>query len=175
MDDLRLRQHYEQTGNLLDVLHDPDVMQDVIQLEAECASSIGAGFPAYSNARSSIEKADWNRAMSHVRLHSILFTELEALLQAANLGAGTEAALTEARKRVRQQPTQLTKEQQVFFTALIEEESLSLSESPLRSQLRSRLNALLSPADWNEIGQAATEEIWTQWGQFLESNRLIVS
>lgn len=57
-----------------------------------------------------------------MRLQSILFTELKDLMEAANLGGGTEAAITEARRRIRQQLTQLSEEQQAFFTVLVEED-----------------------------------------------------
>ncbi|MCY6490845.1 hypothetical protein [Leptolyngbya sp. GGD] len=86
MDDQRLRQQYEATGNLLDVLYDSEVLQEMIEAEDTCGGAIGAGFSAYSLNPKPVDPALWKQAMKKVRLQSILFTELESLMQAANLG-----------------------------------------------------------------------------------------
>lgn len=40
MDDQRLRQQYEETGGLLDVLQDPEVLRKVIEAEDACRAAI---------------------------------------------------------------------------------------------------------------------------------------
>lgn len=167
MDEERLRQQYEQSGNLLDVLRDPEMLQEMIQAEEACGTTIGAGFPTYCDTPCPVEPERLKRAMRQVRLQSILFSELEVFMEKANLGAGTEAAIAEARKRIRQQLTQLTDEQQCFLDAVVAEEQLPLSERSLRPQLQAKMQSLLTPADWDAIGKAASEAIQTQWAEFI--------
>lgn len=150
------------------MLLDPEVLQEMIEAEDACGGAIGAGFPAYSLNPRPVEPALWQQAMKKVRLQSILFTELEALMQVANLGGGTEAAIAEARSRIRYRLTQLSEEQQAFFTALVEEDRSQPAELILRSQVKSKLYSLLSPSDWSAIGQAATNAIQSQWTEFMQ-------
>jgi hypothetical protein len=91
MDNRRLRQEYEETGSLMGILDDPEVLQEMVAAEAEGMGTIGAGFPAYSYL---VDPEKIGQAMEKVRLQSILFTELAVMMDLANLGAGTEAAIT---------------------------------------------------------------------------------
>jgi hypothetical protein len=167
MNEERLRQQYEQSGNLLDVLRDPEMLQEMIQAEEACGATIGAGFPAYSETSRPVDPERLKGAMRQVRLQSILFSELEVFMEKANLGAGTEAAIAEARRRIRQQLSQLTEEQQRFLDAVVAEEQLPPSERSLRPQLQAKLHSFLTPADWDAIGKAASEAIQTQWAEFI--------
>lgn len=167
MNEERLRQQYEQSGNLLDVLRDPEILQEMIRAEEECGATVGAGFPTYSETSQPVDPERLKSAMRQVRLQSILFSELEVFMEKANLGAGTEAAIAEARRRIRQQLTQLTDEQQWFFDALVAEDQLPPSERSLRPQLQSKLHSLLTPADWDAIGKVASEAIQMQWAEFI--------
>lgn len=171
MDDQRLRQQYEETGDLLDVLQAPEVLREMIEAEDACGGVIGAGFPAYSLNPRPVDLALWKQAMKKVRLQSILFTELEDLMRAANLGGGTEVAITEARRRIRHQLTQLSEEQQAFFTALVEEDQQRPVELVFRPLVKSQLCSLLTPKDWSEIGQAATDAIQGHWNEFIERSK----
>jgi hypothetical protein len=172
MDEQRLRQKYEGTGDLLDRLDDPKFLREMIEAEDACGGAIGAGFPAYSLNPRPVDPELWKQAMKKVRLQSILFVELEILMQAANLGGGTEAAIIEARRRIHQQLTQLNEEQQAFFTALLEEDQLQPAELTLRPQVKSKLYSLLTPSDWNVIGQAATNAIQSQWVEFIQRSKI---
>jgi hypothetical protein len=172
MDEQRLRQKYEGTGDLLDRLDDPKFLREMIEAEDACGGAIGAGFPAYSLNPRPVDPELWKQAMKKVRLQSILFVELEILMQAANLGGGTEATIIEARRRIHQQLTQLNEEQQAFFTALLEEDQLQPAELTLRPQVKSKLYSLLTPSDWNVIGQAATNAIQSQWVEFIQRSKI---
>lgn len=70
MDEQTLQQQYEQTGNLLDVLKDPIIRQQVMQLEADCGD-IGAGFPAYSTHPKPVTPDQAASVLRTVRLQSI--------------------------------------------------------------------------------------------------------
>lgn len=169
MDNRQLREHYEKTGNIMDVFNDPDVLREMVRAEDECMGMIGAGFPAYSIKPQPVDPEKLRLVMQKVRLQSILFTELEDMMNSANLGAGAEAGITEARRRIRQQLNQLTAEQQLFFDALVAEESLQSVDQSLQAQLKARLLSLLSMADWDAVGAAAIDAVQKHWMDFIES------
>jgi hypothetical protein len=169
MDNRQLREHYEKTGNIMDIFNDPDVLREMVRAEDECMGMIGAGFPAYSINPHPIDPEKLRLVMQKVRLQSILFTELEDMMNSANLGAGKEAGITEARRRIRQQLNQLTAEQQLFFDALVAEESLQPVDQLLQSQLKARLLSLLSMADWDAVGAAAIDAVQKHWMDSIES------
>jgi hypothetical protein len=172
MDDRKLQEHYERTGDLMSVLDDPEILREMIETEDACMGAIGAGFPAYSNHPQPVDPEKLRQAMFKVRLQSLLFVELEAMMNLANLGAGTEAAIVEARRRIHDQLAQLTAEQQSFFEALVAEELLKSIDKPLRSQLQGRLCALLSIDDWNAVWHKANHALEIQWVQFIESTKV---
>ncbi|KAM3091024.1 hypothetical protein ACKFKG_27295 [Phormidesmis sp. 146-35] len=140
------------------------------RIESEC-SEIGAGFPAYSKNPKPITPAQAKAMMRKVRLQSMVLSDFAELIQSVNLGAGTEAAITEGRRRIRQQLAHLTDEQQAYFDALVGEDQLQSSDKPLRAQLKSIVHSLLSPSDWSEIGQAATQAIQNHWDEFIQSSK----
>lgn len=63
MDEQRLRQQYEETGDLLDLLDDSEFLREMIEAEAACGGEIGAGFPAYSLNPKPVDPALWKQAM----------------------------------------------------------------------------------------------------------------
>jgi hypothetical protein len=153
---------------LMGILRNPEFLREMIQTEEQC-EAIGAGFPAYSNYPQPVTSEKLSQAMYTVKLRSILFTELTTMMNQANLGAGTEAAIIEARIRIHSQLAHLTEEQQSFFDALVAEELSLLSSKPIYAQLKARIRSLLSSADWNAIGQEANNAFQAQWVEFIES------
>ncbi|BAS60359.1 hypothetical protein NIES2135_64310 (plasmid) [Leptolyngbya boryana NIES-2135] len=170
MDEEMLRQQYEQTGNLLDILKNPAVMEEIIRLESEYGE-IGAGFPAYSKNPQPVTPNQANAVMRKVRLQSMVLIDLAELIQSVNLGVGTEAAITEGRRRIREHLAHLTDEQQAYFDALVDEDQLQLLDKPLRARLKSVVHLLLSDSDWNAIGQAATNALQNQWNEFIRNSK----
>jgi hypothetical protein len=170
MDKRIFKEQYEKTGNLMDLMRDPNFLREMVQAEDECGGTIGAGFPAYSYDSQPVDPEKFRLAMQKVLLQSILFTELRLLISSADLGIEMEeAAILEGRRRIRQQLKQLTIEQQSFFDALMEEDSLKLEYKPLRSQVKAKLYSLLSPNDWSAILEAATNALQNQWVECMES------
>jgi hypothetical protein len=170
MDEAMLRRQYEQTGDLLDLLDHPTLLQAVMRLEAECGE-IGAGFPAYSMHPTPVIPAQATAAMRTVRLQSMVLSDFAELIESVQLGVGTEAAITEGRRRIRQHLANLTEEQQVYFDALVDEDQLKLPDKPLRAQLKSVIHTLLSASDWSAIGQAATDAIQIHWAEFTHRSK----
>ncbi len=148
MNDEMLRRQYEQTGDLLDILDNPTVQAEMVRLESEY-DEIGAGFPAYSRNPKPVAPAQAKAVIHKVRLQSMVLSELAELIQSVNLGAGTEAAITEGRRRIRQHLADLGDEQQAYFDALVDEDQLQPLEKPLRAQLKSVIHSLLSASDWD--------------------------
>jgi hypothetical protein len=156
MDEQKLREHYEKTGNLMGILRDPEVLREMVKAEDECMGSIGAGFPAYSNNPQPVDPEKLRLAMYRMRLQSLLFMELETMMNLAGLGVGTEVAIVEARRRILQRLWNLSEDQRSFFEALVAEELSASLDKPLRLQLRGRIYSLLLIDDWNAVWQMAT-------------------
>lgn len=135
-------------------------LQEAVQIEAEAGCDIQIGGKALGFAPLSAP-SQLQAQLKQVRIQSLLFGELRALLEKADLGAGTEAALTEGRRLLRARLQQLTSEQHQYFAALIAEDETISEDKPLRVQLRQVLCPLLSQTDWQQIAQAAMGEIQT--------------
>lgn len=171
MNDEMLRKQYEQTGDLLDILDNPTVLEEVVRLESEF-DEIGAGFPAYSKNPKPVTPAQAKAVMRKVQLQSMVLSDLAELIRSVNLGAGTEAAITEGRRRIRQHLNNLSDEQQAYFDALVDEDQLQSPDKPFRAQLKSVVYSLLSTSDWNVIGQAATDAIQSHWTEFIQRSKI---
>lgn len=104
----------------------------MIQAEDACGGEIGAGFPAYSQHPQPVTPAQAKAVIRRVRLQSMVLSELAELIQSVNLGAGTEAAITEGRRRIRQHLAHLTDQQQAYFDALVDEDQLPILSICLR-------------------------------------------
>lgn len=140
--------------------YDEAWLRQAVQAEAalECDLQVG-GKPATAL---SVAWPQLQPQLDQVKILSLLFSELRALLREANLGAGAEAALIKGRLLIQRQLSHLSSEQQAYFDALILEETSASEDRPLRSQLTSVLCQMLSPADWQEIAQAAMTSIQAQ-------------
>jgi hypothetical protein len=171
MNDRVLQQQIDRSGDLMDVLDDPAILGELIQVEIDHKGDIGAGFPAYSRDPKPVtpEQAIWMRR--EVRLQSLVMSEFAEMLRCVNLGAGREAAICEGRRRIRAHLVKLTEEQQRYFEALVDEDQQQTEEKPIRAQLRTVLRELLSEAEWGEIVQLATASIQAQWSEFLDTTK----
>jgi len=110
----------------------------------------------------------------------MVLSDFGELIQSVNLGAGTEAAITEGRRRIRQHLNDLTDEQRAYFDALIDEDQLQSHDKPLRAQMKSVVHSLFSASDWmrtrkaraESTGQAATDAIQNHWSEFIQSSKI---
>ncbi len=152
----------------MDIFSDHDVLREMVQAEDECGE-FEIGFPASSHKPQIVNLKPMDQATYKVRLLSILFAELKIMMNQANLGSGTEAAIVEARQRIHQKLDHLSEEQKKFFDTLVTEELSASASTPIRAQLRAKLSSLLSFTDWNEIGKEATNALQTQLVEFIES------
>jgi hypothetical protein len=150
-----------------------DILREMVAAEDKCGGTIGAGFPAYSYNPQPVDPEKLKAAMHKVRLLSLLFVELETMMNQANLGAGTEAAIVEARQRIHKKLDHLSEEQKSFFDALVAEELSAPPNKPIHDQLRAKIVSLLSTADWNAIGQEAAHALQIHFLEFLESMKSI--
>jgi hypothetical protein len=171
MDERQLQQQIEQTGDLMDVLHNPSILAELIQIEEEHEGDIGAGFPAYTHDPKPVTPKQVIAMRRQVRLQSIVLSELAEMIERINLGVGREAAIVESRRRIRQRLGNLTGEQQIYFDALVDEDQLQTENKPIRAELKSVLRGLLSQADWDDIGRVATESIQAQWTEYFQTSQ----
>jgi hypothetical protein len=169
----KLPEQSGETENLKNIFsHEHDLWWKMIAAEDEY-EEIGAGFPAYSYNSRPVDPEKVEAVMHKVRLLSLLFVELETMMNQANLGAGTEAAILEARRRIHDKLDYLSAEQQSFFDGLVAEELSAPPSKPIHDQLRAKMVSLLSAVDWNAIGQEATNAIQIHFLEFLESTNSI--
>jgi hypothetical protein len=169
----KLPEQSGETENLINIFsHEHDLWWEMIAAEDEC-EEIGAGFPAYSYNSRPVDPEKVKAVMHKVRLLSLLFVELEAMMNQANLGAGTEAAILEARRRIHDKLDYLSAEQQSFFDALVAEELSAPPNKPIHDQLRTKMVSLLSAADWNAIGQEAINTLQIHFRSLAWSRKAI--
>jgi hypothetical protein len=165
----KFQKQSEKTDSLMNIFPNHDVLREMVRAEDECGGTIGAGFPAYTYNPQDVDPEKLKQAMHKFRLLSLLYTELETMMNQANLGAGTEAAIVEARQRIHEKLDHLSEEQKSYFDALVNEESSAPLNRPIHNQLKAKISSLLSATDWNAIGQEATNALQTQWVEFIES------
>ncbi len=140
--------------------YDEAWLRQAVQAEVALACDLQVGGnPATAR---SIAWPQLQPQLDQIKILSLLFDELRALLRQANLGAGAEAALIKGRLLIQRQLSQLSSEQRAYFDALMLEETSASQDRPLRSQLPTVLCQMLSPADWQEIAQAAMASIQAQ-------------
>lgn len=125
-----------------------------VEFEANADFDVQIGGKVPSSP-SSIDPVKLKFQLRRVRLISILYGELKSLLSTADLGAGSEAATCEGRRRVWERIHHLTPEQQQYFDALVDEHDSQPEEKPYRAQLRPMFCALLTSEDWQAIADAA--------------------
>lgn len=141
--------------------YDEAWLLEAVQIEAETGCDVQIGGDATHSILPSIDPTQLQAQLNQVRLQSMLFSELRILLNQANLGSGTEAALTEGRQLVRARLQHLTPQQQQYFEALIAEDATLSENKPLRTQLGQVLCSLLSQSDWQQIALSAMRSIQT--------------
>ncbi len=169
MERQKLLEQYGETENLINIFsHDHNFWWEMVTAEDEC-EEIGAGFPAYSYNPQPVDPEKVKAVMHKVRLLSLLFVELETMMNQTNLGAGIEAAILEARRRIHEKLDYLSAEQQSFFDGLVAKELSEPPNKPIHDQLRTKMVSLLSAADWDAIGQEATNALQIHFVEFLES------
>ena len=138
--------------------YDTAWLEEAVQTEANVGRDIQIGGAGRSSTPS-IASSELQAQLKQVRLQSLLFGELHALLDDSGLGAGKEAAFTEGRQLIRERLQHLSSEQQRYFEALMAENEASAQDSSLRIQLRQVLCSLLNQADWQQIAQVAMGSI----------------
>lgn len=137
--------------------YDESWLQETVQLESKLDQDVQIG--VQTSRPLAIEPAQLQNQLKQVKILSMLFGELHCLLERANLGSGTEAALVQGRQLIQVRLSQLSLEQQAYLKSLLAEEEANPAEPLLRTQLRPMLCTMLSESDWQEIAQAAMGSI----------------
>jgi hypothetical protein len=137
--------------------YDESWLREAVQLESKLAQDVQIG--VQTSYPPTIEPTQLQNQLKHVKILSMLFGELRRLLERANLGSGTEAALVQGRQLIQVRLSQLSLEQQTDLEALLAEEEANPAEKSSRMQLSPMLCTLLSESDWQEIAQAAMDSI----------------
>ena len=158
MDEDRLRQQLNETGNLLDVLSD-----DAWHLAEDWDGPVEVGLDlgSYLDAIAATPSADLAKQRRCVRILSILYPELRRWLESWNLGQSFEPVYAEAQRRVYDHVRQLTPEQEQWMDALIAEyaQELPIEARELRSQVIPFLSSLMTTDDRQALADIAAQHM----------------
>lgn len=133
-------------------------LQAAVEIEAKANFDIQIGGKVPPSPPS-FDPAKLAGRFRQVQLVSILYRELESLLEASNLGAGHEAAICAGQRQIWERLQCLTPEQQQYFDALADEHDSQTEHKSYHTELRPIFRAILTPEDWQMITDAATEAI----------------
>lgn len=159
MNEQRLAEQLQKTGNLMDLTFDPE-------WQAEAADDDGwveAGvmMQPYSNYLKSLTPEQHRSLRLQAQLLSILLPELEQWIESWGLGLSFEPVRLAARRALYRHLKRLMEEQKDWIAALLNENNqrLPMTEQPVRSQTISLLAQLFTSEDWNELANVAAEEM----------------
>ncbi len=157
MNEKRLADQLEKTGNLMDLTFDQDWLSEA----AEDDGWVEAGVMAqpYSNYLKSLTPEQHRSLRLQAQLLSILLPELKQWVESWGLGLSFEPVHLAAREKFYWHLRRLTEEQEGWIAALIDENNqcLPMEERPVRSQTPSILAQLFTLEDWREIAEVAAE------------------
>lgn len=134
--------------------YDIDWLQDAIADEAACPWDVQVGGEPRSTSPPVIDPSQLQFQLQQVRLQSLLFGKLAAVLEHSNLGAGTDAAWTLGRHLIRARLAHLSDRQLQTLEALLTDPNPD--SSPVLTLF---LQSLLTHDDWQKIAHAASQSI----------------
>jgi hypothetical protein len=166
LDEQVLADQLAKTDNLMDLCLDEAWVRESARIESECDGRIEAGLvmKAYAIAKYDDACHEERRALyQQMRIQSILFSELRLWMEEWGLGISFEESYTTARQLLRAHLKSPTAELQEWLQALLIEDkpSQSVSETPIRNQVREKLAELMTEENWHEIAQVAAQQIAT--------------
>ncbi|MBE9064382.1 hypothetical protein [cf. Phormidesmis sp. LEGE 11477] len=157
MDEQRLADQLQKTGNLMDLTFDQAWLAEA----AEDDGWIEAGvmMRPYVNYLKSLTPEQNRSLRFQAKLLGILLPELKQWITSWGLGQSFEPVYTAARQTLYRHLKQLTEEQEDWITALIDEndQRLPVEEQAVRSQTSSMLAQLFTVEDWHELAEVAAQ------------------
>ena len=163
MDDKRLAQQLQATGDLMDLLNDSDWLQETAAAEAACSGDVeaGAGLKSYVKQIQMTPPDVLKQQRRQVKVLSVLLPVLHDWLSGWELGLSFEAVYAEAQKVVYRRLEQVTGEQSDWIGALLAEgdQHLLMADRPSQAQVEETLSEILTPADWQVLATVAAKDM----------------
>lgn len=157
MDEQRLADQLQKTGNLMDLTFDPEWQAEA----AEDDGWVEAGIMTqpYSNYLKSLSQEQHRSLRIQAQLLGILLPELKQWVASWGLGLSFDPVHLAARQTLYRHLKRLTEEQKDWIAALVDENNqhLPVEKQIVRSQTPAILAQLFTSEDWSELAKVAAE------------------
>lgn len=138
------------------IMTDLDWLREAVRAEEEYGGDIQIG--GRPPVKQHIDPVKLQQGRNQIKLYSLLFGELERLLDEVDFGSGTEAAYTRGRQLIVERMQSLSSEQEASLNSLLVD-SQTLLPSQLQLCLRQQLYSLLDTIDWQTITATALSAV----------------
>ena len=156
MDDTQLAQQLEKTGNLMDLLNDPEWLRNnAASADKETGYvEAGVGLSPYVQQLKQVSPEAFRVQKQQVKLLSILLPALHDWLNSWELGQSFEAVYAEAQRLIYGHLVQAMETQSEWIEAL-----LVVDEQTARIQVKERLPKMLRQEDWLVLAKVAAQDM----------------
>ena len=156
MNDKELAEQLKKTGNLMDLLNDPDWLRRNSETEAGCSGYVeaGVGLQSYVAQLKKVSPETFGAQKQQVKLLSILLPALHNWLNSWELGLSFESVYAEAQRLVYEQLTQAIEMQAEWVDLLL------AADNPTASvEVREILSELFSEESWQKLAKVAAKDM----------------
>ncbi|MGB3295638.1 MAG: hypothetical protein WBB01_21855 [Phormidesmis sp.] len=156
MDDKELAEQLEKTGNLMDLLNDPDWLRQNAAATTECTGYVeaGVGLQSYVQQLKRVSPDALKAQKQQVKLLSILLPVLHEWLSSWELGSSFETVYAEAQRLVYGHLVQAIAVQAEWVEGLLAE-----NDQTAPVQVKERLAEMLRQEDWQLLATVAAEDM----------------
>lgn len=159
MDEQKLVDQLQKTGNLMDLTFDQDWLAEATEDDGWVEA--GGSAEPYYNYLKSLTPEQHHSLRFQAQLLSILLPELNRWVESWGLGLSFDPVHIAAQKTLYRHLKRLTEEQKDWIAALMDENNqrLSTEEQTVLSQTSSILTQLFTVEDWHELAEVAAQGI----------------
>jgi hypothetical protein len=163
MDEKELAQQLKKTGNLMDLLNDPDWLQKTFVAESECDGNVeaGAGLQTYAKQLKQASPEAFKAQKQQMQLLSIFLPALHDWLISWELGPSFEVVYAEAQRLVYGHLVQASAGQSEWLEEALTDNS---PNSPTKEQskqvwAKEKLAEMLHQQDWQVLAKVAAKDM----------------
>jgi hypothetical protein len=163
MDEKELAQQLKKTGNLMDLLNDPDWLQKSFVAEVECNGYVeaGVGLQTYVEQLKKASPENFRAQRQQMRLLSVFLPALHDWLISWGLGPSFEVVYAEAQRLVYGHLVEASAEQALWIEEALTENNPNFPIEEQRKQVwaREKLAELLQQQDWQVLARVAARDV----------------
>ncbi|MEL6555453.1 MAG: hypothetical protein AAFQ63_18635 [Cyanobacteria bacterium J06621_11] len=156
MNDKEIAEQLKKTGNLMDLLSDPDWQKRNAEEASSCSGYVeaGVGLQSYVDQLKKVSPEAFRAQKQQVKLLSILLPALHNWLNLWELGLSFESVYAEAQRLVYEQLTQAIEMQAEWVDLLL------TADNPTASvEVREILSGLFSEESWQILAKVAAKDM----------------